>query len=102
MDVIGDLCSASPQKFAPVLVLALFEGLSNASAFVAAAQGGRKFRDWDAKLHLLADIWDLEIAIAYGAAGSKAKPPTYPRPTSRPKRQRSIADAFRAAQQPRL
>lgn len=76
--------------------------MSNESAFVAAAQGGRKFRGWGVDTHLLADIWDLEIAIAYGAAGSKSKPPTYPRPSSRPKRQRSIADAFRAAQRPIL
>jgi hypothetical protein len=69
----------------PREVLALVEGLVayEDSLYVAHDLGGDRwpeFLGWGKTRHMLADHWDAMYAIAVGAAGSKKKPPTYPRP----------------------
>lgn len=62
----------------PDYVLALIEGLPDNLAFAAAMRGGRQFRGWGQDRNMLADLWDLTAAV--GMAGSKKKPPKFPRP----------------------
>jgi hypothetical protein len=64
-------------------VLALVEGLPDNKVFAAYLAGGAKWREfhgWGKDRHVAADRWDAAVSLAFSTAGSKKKPPTYPRP----------------------
>jgi hypothetical protein len=67
--------------WSPRVLLALVEELPDTSALAASLAGDKAFRGWGRDRHMVADLWDLTIAV--GMAGSKKRPPTYPRPEAR-------------------
>lgn len=83
-------------EWSPREVLALVEGLPDDGMFAAHHQGGDAWRDylgWGRDRHMRADQWDL--GAAHAMAGSKKKPPTYPRPAEKKKSQGTPLFAMR-------
>jgi len=88
-DELADLMSGTPSS-SPCWLLALIEGLPADGAYAASRLGGAEFRGWSRDTSILADVWDILAATAM--AGSKKKPPTYPRPGQKEQRTMSILD----------
>lgn len=77
-----DLTSESPTR-SPGYLLWLIEWLPDDGAFAASLRGGHDHYGWGTDRHMVADQWDVDVAI--GMAGSKKKPPHYPRPGTKKK-----------------
>lgn len=74
---MSDLLSDEPAR-CPRYLLELVQWLPDDGAFAASLRGSRDHYGKGSVWHLLADQWDLSAAAAM--AGSKKKPPQYPRP----------------------
>lgn len=83
----------------PSYVLELIGWLPDAGPYAASVRGGRQFHGWGQDRTLLADLWDATVAI--GVAGSKKKPPRYPRPEARKKKRtwRTFIEMLKAEQE---
>lgn len=81
MDLVAELhklMSNDESAMRPRHIFVLVEGLPIDCNFGAAIQGGKDARGWSREAYILADVWDVTAAAAM--AGSKQKPPRYPRP----------------------
>jgi hypothetical protein len=77
-DILSDAPTRSPRS-----LLALIEWLPDDGAFAASLRANRDHYGKGSTWHLLADLWDLNATVAM--AGSKKKPPQYPRPGAKKK-----------------
>lgn len=77
-DVVADLIRDDPQSgWTPTRLLMLIDNLPPESALSVDLRGV-EYYGWSTTNEILADLWDLTMAIA--VASSKKKPPQYPRP----------------------
>ena len=88
---------------APLLVLALIEGLPDTSLTVALASGGREHYGWGTDRHLLADLFDAlnqnTRASGNWGKGKVPKFPAWPRPKTKQnpeeKKPATVKDLFK-------
>lgn len=67
-------------RLSPGKVLRLLAWAPDDGPFAASLQGGKEFLGRGSLWHAVADLWDVEVAVAHGQGGGKGKPPTRPRP----------------------
>jgi hypothetical protein len=85
----ADLLDVYRGRLHPRKVLRWLAWLPDDGAFAASVRGGRPWLGWGQDRTIAVDSWDLAVTAAM--AGSKKKPPTYPRPSARQVRQRPRA-----------
>ena len=95
-EIIESWIHEESPKVSPLKVYLLTEGLPMKSRLAASILGEDDAAGWGRLEHILADVWDVLAATAM--AGSKKKPPVYPRPGSKKDRSTTIsmADLVRA------
>lgn len=85
-----DLLDVFRGTLSPAKVMRLLGQLDERSALFASLAGNPEFRGWTPETRILADVWDL---LARVNTGEKRKPPSYPRPTNKPKHVKKLTVA---------